>query len=496
MRLARVLAAATTTSSSSGASPFLGVRGVAAAAASSASSSSSTTTTTPPVVDVCIVGGGVVGTALACVLRSTPLTSHLSVMLADRAPPPSSAWLDANPSRHPEPRVSALTPLSIRFLRDVGAWDRVSNARARPFKTMQVWDDASNGHVRYDAREVGEDALGAVVENVVIHAALHEAATRLGVIFPPPSSLASLDLGGDPGTLASVEFEEEEEEKKKKKKKKKKKAENGDGGGGADGAREARRRVRARLVVAADGASSRTRTLAGLTVAGWSYHRKAAVGTVRTAIAHDTAWQRFLPNGPLALLPIVGEGTGDGEGGGDEGAAGGGGGSGGGGLSNVVWTTTNEDADRLCKLSDEDFAAEVHAALRSEGKYAVKTSPAWGSDAAAADADADDGGGAENVGRSDFDRLQTSFVDSLLRPASKLALRGVGVAAASPAPAFELPPAVVGASGARGAFPLATRLAGRYSLRRLALVGDAAHQARSISHWSPYDRVRVVNADP
>ena len=161
----------------------------------------------------------------------------------------------------------------------------------------------------------------------------------------------------------------------------------------------------------------------------------------------------------------------------------------------MVWTTTNEDADRLCKLSDEDFAAEVHAALRSEGKYAVKTSPAWGSDAAAADADADDGG-AENVGRSDFYRLQTSLVDSLLRPASKLALRGVGVAAASPAPAFELPPAVVGASGARGAFPLATRLAGRYSLRRLALVGYAAHQARSISHWSPYDCVGVVNADP
>jgi ubiquinone biosynthesis monooxygenase Coq6 len=72
-------------------------------------------------VDVCIVGGGVVGTALACLLKSAPLTAHLSVMLADRAPPPPSAWLDALPAQ-PEARVSALTPASVALLRQVGAW--------------------------------------------------------------------------------------------------------------------------------------------------------------------------------------------------------------------------------------------------------------------------------------------------------------------------------------------------------------------------------------
>ena len=141
-------------------------------------------------MDVCVVGGGIVGTALACALRASPRTSHLSVLLADRAPLPSSAWLDSLPDQ-PEPRVSALTPSSARLLRDVGAWDRVAAARACPFVAMQVWDARAPGHVRYDAAEIGASELGHVVENRVVHTALAEAAERLGVrVSPLPRATA------------------------------------------------------------------------------------------------------------------------------------------------------------------------------------------------------------------------------------------------------------------------------------------------------------------
>ena len=380
------------------------------------------------------------GTALACALRASPRTSHLSVLLADRAPLPSSAWLDALPDQ-PEPRVSALTPASTRLLRDVGAWDRVAAARACPFVAMQVWDARAPGHVRYDAAEVGESELGHVVENRVVHTALAEAAERLGVRVSPPASLARLRLGDRPGALAEADF------------------------GNPDASPDAPpdRTVRARLIVGADGAQSRARQLANLRAPGWSYGLKAAVGTVDTDAPHNVAFQRFLPEGPLALLPVA------------DGA-----------MSNVVWTTTPEEADRLVKLPHDAFAAEVHDALHGLGKYRYDVGVVAESSAASS--------ASEPLERSDpfasFSAMQDALVSRVLTPATRAAVDlsaavdragGLGSGAGLVGgPAFEHPPAIVGASGARGAFPLAARVAGRYAVPRLALVGDAAHQVHPL----------------
>jgi ubiquinone biosynthesis monooxygenase Coq6 len=146
------------------------------------------------VVDVCVVGGGVVGTAMACLLRASPRTKHLSVTLVDRALPPPASLLDAPPAVA-DARVSALTPASVALLRRVGAWDRVAAARARPFTAMQVWDARAPGHVRYDASELGTDALGHVVENRIVHAALAEAASGLGVVAAAPSVVEGVAAG-------------------------------------------------------------------------------------------------------------------------------------------------------------------------------------------------------------------------------------------------------------------------------------------------------------
>ena len=395
-------------------------------------------------MDVCVVGGGIVGTALACALRASPRTSHLSVLLADRAPLPSSAWQDSLPDQ-PEPRVSALTPSSARLLRDVGAWDRVAAARACPFVAMQVWDARAPGHVRYDAAEIGASELGHVVENRVVHTALAEAAERLGVRVSPPASLARLRLGDRPGALAEADFADDPDAR-------------------VDAPPD--RTVRARLIVGADGARSRARQLANLRAPGWNYGLKAAVGTVDTDAPHHVAYQRFLPEGPLALLPVA------------DGAK-----------SNVVWTTTPEEADRLVGLPHDAFAAEVHDALHGLGRYRYD-----GED------DGKDGDVAERSSSADprlssdpfasWWAMQDALVSRVLTPATRAAVHlsaavdragglgsGAGVVGG---PAFEPPPAVVGSSGARGAFPLAARVAGRYAIPRLALVGDAAHQVHPL----------------
>ena len=189
-----------------------------------------------------MVGGGVVGTALACALKAGPRTAHLSVMLADRAPPPPSAWLEALPPT-PEARVSALTPASIALLREVGAWSRIEAARACPFSAMQVWDARAAGHVRYAASEVGGSELGYVVENKVVHTALYEAALRLGVICPPPESVASMHLGDTPGHLATVTLQATPSAS----------AAADTSSAAAAEAAASTREVRARLVVGADG---------------------------------------------------------------------------------------------------------------------------------------------------------------------------------------------------------------------------------------------------
>ncbi|CAI7845605.1 unnamed protein product [Closterium sp. NIES-53] len=83
---------------------------------------------------------------------------------------------------------------------------------------------------------------------------------------------------------------------------------NKDGGGDGDGLAEihfeSRPPIRARLVIGADGSRSRVRSLAHLRTIGWPYHQRGVIATVDLASPSITAWQRFLPSGPLALLPL------------------------------------------------------------------------------------------------------------------------------------------------------------------------------------------------
>jgi 2-octaprenylphenol hydroxylase len=242
--------------------------------------------------DIVIVGAGMVGAALACVLGE----AGRAVVLVDEAlPAPLSA---ADPV---DLRVSAIAPASRLLFERVGAWEAMAALRVSPFRRMHVWDEAAPGRVLFDAADVGAETLGWIVENRLVQQALLARARVLpSVAIRAPASLDGLDLGQDGATVHL-----------------------GDG-----------RRIRCRLVVGADGAGSRTRSLARIRTSGGGYGQRTIVGTVTTEAPHEaTAWQRFLPTGPVALLPLAD------------------------GRSSLAWHLTADRVDSLLALDDTAFGA-------------------------------------------------------------------------------------------------------------------------------------------
>ncbi len=215
--------------------------------------------------DVLIIGGGMVGAALACALGRQGFDVHV---VEARAPEPYA------PDQPLDLRVSAVSLASQNMLEAVGAWRHVLEMRAAPFRRMRVWDREGPGETDFDSRDIGEPFLGHIVENRLLQLALWQAAEGVESIhWHCPARLDALRVDDD-GVVARL----------------------------SDGVT-----VRAALVVGADGARSRVRELANIGLTQWDYDVEALVATVRTAAPQqDITWQRFTPSGPQALLPLPG----------------------------------------------------------------------------------------------------------------------------------------------------------------------------------------------
>jgi len=248
--------------------------------------------------DLVIIGGGMVGACLAALVGAEPKLAGWKVAIVEPAAPrpPADGEIDL--------RVSALSRASQRILAHAGAWAGIEG-HAHPYEAMVVWDAASRPDardaLRFSAAETGEPDLGCIVENLRVQWALHESRHL--------RSVTQLRAG-----LEGLEFDE-------------------------DGARltlSDGRRLGCALLVGADGAGSRTRELCGITRAGWKYGQTAVVAHLRTERPHlRTAWQRFLPEGPLALLPLEA------------------------GRVSLVWTTSTAEAEELLALEPAAFAGAV-----------------------------------------------------------------------------------------------------------------------------------------
>ena len=245
--------------------------------------------------DLIIVGAGMVGSALALALKD----SGLNILLLDGGSMVVRPFSGEAPF---EPRVSALSMASQRLLERLQVWPGVQARRASPYAQMQVWDGSGTGSIHFSAASVHADNLGHIVENRVVQDALLEALFDSEVGLLPNARLEQLRRDGDDWLLQLV-----------------------------DG-----RQLRTPLLVAADGANSSVRQMAGCATREWDYLHHAIVTSVRCADAHQaTAWQRFTDDGPLAFLPLRrGE---------DE------------HWCSIVWSTVPEEARRLMALDDQAF---------------------------------------------------------------------------------------------------------------------------------------------
>ena len=253
--------------------------------------------------DLVIVGAGMVGSALALALAD----SGLSVVLLDRGPLTPGAVESDLPF---EPRVSALSLASQRILQRLGAWDGILARRVSPYQAMHVWDGSGTGAVHFDAASVHAEVLGHIVENRVVQDALLERLAEANVLLLPEARLELLRRSGDQWLVQLA----------------------GD------------RQSRAPLVVAADGATSAVRRLAGLETREWDYLHHAIVTSVRCAESHQrTAWQRFTDDGPLAFLPL--------DRGGDT------------RWCSIVWSCTPKQGERLMALDDAAFCQALGEAF-------------------------------------------------------------------------------------------------------------------------------------
>jgi 2-polyprenylphenol 6-hydroxylase len=262
-----------------------------------------------PALDVAVVGGGMVGAAAALALAQAGFST---VSLEARAP---AAW-DAN--AEVDLRVVGLAPSSLMLLDELGVWTSIREARAGPYSHMHVWDAESGAAIDFDAASEGRDRLGYIVENNLVQWVLWQALEVAGVRRLCPAEVKGFEAREDRIQLELANGET----------------------------------LAAALLVAADGAASPLRRLAGIGTRGRDYAQRAVVAHVATERSHeDTAWQRFLPGGPLALLPLAD------------------------GRSSVVWSLPEAEARRVLALDDRSFLRELGVASDFRLGRIVATTP-------------------------------------------------------------------------------------------------------------------------
>lgn len=259
-------------------------------------------------LDAVVAGGGVVGAAAALMLAR----EGLQVALVDPKHPP--AWTRESCDL----RVYACAPGSVQLLEQLGAWQQVLTSRVQPYRRMQVWDAAGGEPLVFDADALGHPQLGWIVEHALLVDALWKALPAAGVRVHCAARIEALEQS-DTGVRLRLD----------------------------DGVQ-----LDARFAIAADGAGSALRGLAGIGSSRRDYQQQGVVAFVASGVPHrQTCWQRFLPGGPVALLPFADDAASPGL----QGRVG-----------SIVWTMPDADATRVGTLDDEAFASELGAAFAGE----------------------------------------------------------------------------------------------------------------------------------
>jgi 2-octaprenylphenol hydroxylase len=250
-----------------------------------------------PRIDAIVVGAGAVGATLALALAR----GNRRVALVDGRPGPAE-----RPGSEYGAFVVSLNLASIALLTRLGAWSAIDATRSSPYGGMALWDAGGGGQTRFDSADIGEPVLGHFVETQLLEAVLHEALAEMENVSLHWGTRAEALLPMDDRVRVNT-----------------------DGGEALEAA----------LVAGADGARSRLRELAGIDVRVHEYGQRCLVCNFATELPHGAvARQRFLPGGPVAMLPLAD------------------------GRCSLAWFRPDEEADRLLALDDEAFRAELSEA--------------------------------------------------------------------------------------------------------------------------------------
>ncbi|KAF9282721.1 putative ubiquinone biosynthesis monooxygenase [Linnemannia elongata] len=410
--------------------------------------------------DVVIVGGGIAGSALACALASNKASSTLKIALIEAFDLSNHIKWSPRPDQYSN-RVSSLTPKSVAFLKKIGVWAELDSSRVAACEGMQVWDGVSGARITFDAANVDgvqssflhqvfsgsiptppgvnngtnqenlgdrKDAspLAWMTENLHVQYGLqkqlvdHQARGIKLDVFEKTKVQGITTEQGETAQLAQGDWPAVQ-------------LDNG-------------KTLVTRLLVGADGVNSPVRSFAKIESLGWDYSQFGLVATLQIDPSTSTApgqgkgiaWQRFLPTGPVAMLPLNN------------------------GYASLVWSTTPKIAQDLKKLPARDFCALVNAAFSAspaELEYLYK-----------------------NIGPNgeplvDFQKeieWRTSVHD---QEASQTMIRG-----SSSSQGDAKPPKVVDVQeNTRAPFPLRMRNSSSYVEDRVVLVGDAAHTVHPLA---------------
>jgi 2-octaprenyl-3-methyl-6-methoxy-1,4-benzoquinol hydroxylase/2-octaprenylphenol hydroxylase len=247
--------------------------------------------------DVAIIGAGMVGATLASLLSR----SGFSVALVETCEPrPFDARTESGL------RVSAISPGSVAILEQAGVWKQTSAQRVRPYRRMQVEDGVELDPLLFDAPQFNLESLGTIVENELLQWCLWKLVSSGGLVdVYCPDQLDDIEFCTNHNRVLL----------------------------------ESGKAISARLVVGADGATSRVRKTLGIRQDHYAYNQHGLVAVVGKQKPNPgVAWQRFLPGGPLAFLPLVD------------------------GRSSIVWTLPSAGAKRLLSLATEAFISELDTA--------------------------------------------------------------------------------------------------------------------------------------
>lgn len=257
--------------------------------------------------DVAIVGAGIAGLALANALDNQGIKVAVIEATAFKPRPDNESSLLGYDNR-----VSALTLGSIDFLQQLGVWYSVEHMRSQAFKRMYVWDGEGTGKIEFNASDVQQEALGHIVENrILVHCLLESLNMSSSVKLLENTKISKIQaITEHDGQKHAIFFNEQE--------------------------------ITAKLLVGADGAQSYIRQYFKFKTREWNYGHNAIVCTIKTQKPHQqTAWQRFMHTGPLALLPLAGDNE---------------------QYCSIVWSAQTAFAEELMQLDERAFCEKLSAA--------------------------------------------------------------------------------------------------------------------------------------